>query len=64
METKPNMAKESTTTPISENKIETVKKNKKHKHLKVKRINPSALNQTKEDHWINQGHSINQSILK
>ena len=39
-------------------------KQKNHKHLKVKKINLSAINQTKVDNWINQGNWINQCLLK
>ena len=30
----------------------------------MKKINPSAMNYTGVDHWINKGHWINQVILK
>ena len=35
-----------------------------HKHIKVKKINLSAMNETKLYHWINQVHWINQGLLK
>ena len=35
-----------------------------HKHPKVKKINLSAINQTRVCPWINQGHWINQGLRK
>ena len=64
MGTKPNMMKEAITPPIAKNKIDTVNKTDKPQPYKSKRINPSAMNQTKVDHWINQVHWINQGLLK
>ena len=55
METKPNMVKEATTPPIAQNKIGTVNETDKPQAYKRKKIHPSAINQKKIDHWINQG---------
>ena len=52
--TKPNVAKEAITPYIAKNKIDTVKKQRNQKHLKEKKTNPSAINQTKVYTWINQ----------
>ena len=39
-------------------------KHTNHNHLKVKKINPSAINKTRVYHWINRVHWINQGLLK
>ena len=49
------MVKEDITPPIAKNNIDTVKKTDKSLASKRKKINPSAINMTKVNHWINQG---------
>ena len=55
METKPNLAEEAITHPISKNNIDTVNKTDKPQASKRKNINPLAKNKTKSNNWINQG---------
>ena len=55
METKPNVVDEAITHPIAKSKLTPKTKQNNHKHIKVKKINPSAINQTKLYHWMNQG---------
>ena len=50
--------------PLQKIKLTQSTKQKKHEHLKVKKINPSAINYTKVDHWINQVDWINHGLLK
>ena len=64
METKPNVVDEAITHPTGKNKLDTVNKKTNQKHIKVKNINPSAMNQTRVYHWINQGHWINLWLIK
>ena len=64
METKPNVVKEAITPFIEKIILTQSMKQINHKHLKVKKINPSAINQTKVDHLINQVHWKNQGLLK
>ena len=54
-EAKPNVVKEDITHTIAKTILAQSTKQRNHKHLKLKKINPSAINQTKVDHWINQG---------
>ena len=55
MGTKLNVVKEAITPPISKNNIDTVNIIEKPQASKIKKINPSEINQTKVNHWINQG---------
>ena len=64
METKNNVVEEAIPHPIAKIKFTPSMKQTNHKHLKVKNINPLAINQTRVDHWINQGNWINQGIIK
>ena len=64
METRPNVVDEAITHPISNNKIDTINKTDKTQCSKSKKINPSAMNQTKVYHWINQRRWINEGLLK
>ena len=64
METKPNVVKEAITHPIEKIELTQSRKKKNHKHLKAKKLNPSAINLTKVDHRINQRNWINQGLLK
>ena len=65
METKSNVVEEDITHPIATNKIDTSNEIDKPQASKIKKyINPSAMNQTKVDHWINQGRWINRGLLK
>ena len=52
METEPNMVKEAITPPITNLKLTQSTKQRNHKYLRVKKINPSVINQ---GHWIFQG---------
>ena len=58
------MVKEAITHPIAKDKIDTVNETDKPKACKSKKINQSEKNNTKLDHWINQGHCINKGLLK
>ena len=42
--------------PLQQINLTQSTKQTNQKHIKVKKINPSAMNQTKVDHWINQGY--------
>ena len=53
--TKHNVVKDPITPPIAKNNIDTVKKTDKSRASKRKKINPSAINLTKVNNWINQG---------
>ena len=55
MRTKSNFVKEDITPDIAKNSIDTVKKQRNHKHPKEKQINPEEINLTKVNYWINQG---------
>ena len=55
MRTKLNVVKEAITTPAEKKNIETVNKAEKPQAPKRKKIDPSAINMTKVNHWINQG---------
>ena len=50
---KTNVVKKAITTPFSKNNINTVNKTEKLQASKRKKINPSAINQTKVNNWIN-----------
>ena len=50
--------------PLKKIKFTPSTKQTNPKHLKVKKLNASAMNQTKVYHWINQGHWINKGLLK
>ena len=63
-ETKPNVVEKAITHRMGEIKLTPKTKQTNHKHLKVRQINLSATNQTKVCTWINQGHWINQCLLK
>ena len=57
MEIKTNVVDDNIPHPIEiKIKLTPSTKQKKHKHLKVKKINPSEMNRTKVYYWINQGH--------
>ena len=51
---------------ITRKKIQLTQSTKQtnRKHLKVKRTNLGATNQTNVWNWINQGHWINKELLK
>ena len=49
------MVKEAITPPIVKKKIDTINKTGKPQASKRKNINPSEINQSKVNHWINQG---------
>ena len=63
METKTNVV-EKAITHCMKKIIYAIKKKINHKHLKVKDINLSALNQTRVYHWINKVHWINQGLIR
>ena len=50
--------------PLQQIKFTQSTKQTNHKHIKGKYINPSAINHTKVDHWINKGYWINKGLLK
>ena len=56
MGTKPNLAKEAITTPIDKNNIYTVNKIEKPQASIKKKINPSAINQTKVTGPVGSNH--------
>ena len=64
METEPNVVEKAITHHTKKIKLTPKTKQTNHKHLKVKKINLSAMNQTKVYHWINQCNWINQGLLK
>ena len=55
MRTKPNVMKEAITPSIAKKNIDTVKKTDEPQASKRRKINSSAINQTKVNNWINQG---------
>ena len=48
------MVKEDITPPIAKKNIDTVNKTEKPQVFKSKKINPSAINQTKLNRWMNK----------
>ena len=64
MKTEPNVVERAITHPTAKKKLTPSTKQKNHKHLKVKKINTSAINQTKVDNWINQGYWIIKDFSK
>ena len=55
MGTKHNEVKGAITPTIAKNNIDTVNKTEKSQASKRKQINPSAINLTRVNYWINQG---------
>ena len=55
METKPNVVEKVINNRRKKIKLTPCIKQTNHKHLKVKKINLSAINQTRVYNWINQG---------
>ena len=54
-EQKPDVARESINTTTEKKNIDKVNKSQKPQASKIKKINPSEINQSKVNHWINQG---------
>ena len=52
---KNHVVKEAITPPIVKKKIDTINKTGKPQASKRKKINPSEINKSKVNHWINQG---------